>query len=436
MKHLFFGGIHPKYNKEMSTSVTDFQTMEPNTVVIPMLQHIGSPCTPLVEVGDRVLRGQKIGDGEGLCVPVHASVSGKVVAVEPRPHVSGRNVMAVVIENDFSGETVPANPVSGEDKDAVLHAIREAGIVGMGGAAFPGNVKALSALGRAEVLIANACECEPYITADDFLLRTHADRVLEGMQIMGALLKPERMVLAVEDNKKEAIAIVKGLLERYPGVELVVLPTRYPQGAEKQLVVAVTGREVPSGQLPISVGCVVFNVSTYAAIYRAVKLGLPLTERIITVSGEAVKKPQNFLTPIGTPFHDLIEQAGGLTDATERVICGGPMMGWAQSDLSVPAVKATNAILCLTKDRNGAAENPVCLRCGKCVGVCPMHLQPLYMYRYANCENLKELNRLGLMDCIECGCCAFTCPGKLPLVETFRKGKALVRAAKAKEEKK
>ena len=436
MKHLFFGGIHPKYNKEMSTGVTDFQTMEPNTVVIPMLQHIGSPCTPLVAVGDRVLRGQKIGDGEGLCVPVHASVSGKVVAVEPRPHVSGRNVMAVVIENDFAGETIPANPVSGEDEDAVLHGIREAGIVGMGGAAFPGNVKALSALGKAEVLIANACECEPYITADDFLLRTNADQVLEGMQIMGALLKPERMVLAVEDNKKEAIAIVKGLLERYPGVELVVLPTRYPQGAEKQLVVAVTGREVPSGQLPISVGCVVFNVSTYAAIYRAVKLGLPLTERIVTVSGEAVKKPQNFLTPIGTPLHDLIEKAGGLTDATERVICGGPMMGVAQSDLAVPMVKATNAVLCLTKDRNGAAENPVCLRCGKCVGVCPMHLQPLYMYRYTNCENLKELNRLGLLDCIECGCCAFTCPGKLPLVETFRKGKALVRAAKAKEEKK
>ena len=436
MKHLFFGGIHPKYNKELSTGVTDFRTLEPNTVVVPMLQHIGAPCTPLVAVGDRVLKGQKIGDGEGLCVPVHASVSGTVIAVEPRPHVSGQQVMAVVIENDFRYDAVTVNPVSGQDEDAVLHAIREAGIVGMGGAAFPGNVKALSALGHVDTLIANACECEPYITADDFLLRARAEQVLEGMQIIRGLLKPERVVLAVEDNKKEAIANVKSLLSRYPGVELAVLPTRYPQGAEKQLIVAVTGREVPSGKLPVNVGCLVFNVSTYAAIYRAVKLGQPLTERLVTVSGETVGQPQNFQVPIGTSFHDLIEQAGGLTDATERVISGGPMMGVAQGDLAVSVVKATNAILCLPKDHNGAAENPVCLRCAKCVGVCPMHLQPLYMYRYTNCENVKELNRLGVLDCIECGCCSFTCPGKLPLVATFRKGKALVRAQKAKEEKK
>ena len=434
MKHLFFGGIHPKYNKEMSIGVTECRVLEPHTVAIPMLQHIGVPCTPLVAVGDRVLKGQKIGDGEGLCIPVHASVSGTVIAVEPRPHVSGRDVLAVVIENDYRYDAVTVNPVSGQNEDAVLQAIREAGIVGMGGAAFPGSVKALSALGRVSTLIANACECEPYITADDFLLRTRAQRVLEGMQIIRDLLKPDRVVLAVEDNKKEAIANVKSMLDRYPGVELVVLPTRYPQGAEKQLIVAVTGQEVPSGQLPISVGCLVFNVSTYAAIYRAVKLGMPLTERYVTVSGETVGKPQNFRVPIGTSFHDIIEQAGGLTDATERVICGGPMMGVAQSNLAVPVVKATNAILCLPKDRNGAAQNPVCLRCAKCVGVCPMHLQPLYMYRYTNCENIKELNRLGVLDCIECGCCAYTCPGKLPLVETFRKGKAMVR--KAKEEKK
>ena len=434
MKHLFFGGIHPKYKKELSTGVTEFRTMEPNTVVIPMVQHIGAPCTPMVAVGDRVLKGQKIGDGEGLCVPVHASVSGTVIAVEPRPHVSRRDVMSVVIENDFRYDAVPVQPVSGQNEDTVLHAIREAGIVGMGGAAFPGNVKALSALGHIDTLIANACECEPYITADDFLLRARAEQVLEGMQIIRSLLSPERVVLAVEDNKKEAITNLKNLLPRYPGVELVVLPTRYPQGAEKQLIVAVTGREVPSGKLPVSVGCLVFNVSTYAAIYRAVKLGQPLTERLVTVSGETVGKPQNFQVPIGTSFHDLIQEAGGLTDATERVISGGPMMGWAQENLAVPVVKATNAILCLPKDKNGAAENPVCLRCAKCVGVCPMHLQPLYMYRYTNCSNTKELTRLGVLDCIECGCCAFTCPGKLPLVETFRNAKTMVR--KEMEEKK
>ena len=436
MKHLFFGGIHPKYNKEMSTGVTDFQTIAPAQVVIPMVQHIGAPCTPLVAVGDRVLRGQKIGDGEGLCVPVHASVSGTVVAIENRPHTKGGDVLAVVIENDFQNETVTMDPVMENDEETILHAIREAGIVGMGGAAFPGNVKALSALGHVDTLIANACECEPYITADDSLLRTKAEQVLEGMQIMKDLLNPERTVLAVEDNKAEAIANLHALMGSYPGIELKILPTRYPQGAEKQLVVALTGREVPAGKLPVNVGCAVFNVSTYAAIYRAVKLGQPLTERIVTISGETVNKPQNFIVPIGTSFHDLIEKAGGLTDATERVVSGGPMMGVAQGDLAVPVVKATNAILCLPKDQNGAAENPVCLRCGKCVSVCPMHLQPLYMYRYAKCENAAELERLNIFDCMECGCCAFTCPGKLPLVESFRKGKAMLRAEKAKEEKK
>jgi len=238
----------------------------------------------------------------------------------------------------------------------------------------------------------------------------------------------------VEDNKAEAIGKLRELMENYPGIELKVLPTRYPQGAEKQLIQAVTGREVKPGQLPVSVGCAVFNVSTYAAIYRAVCLGLPLTQRIVTVTGETVNKPQNFIVCIGTPFHDLIAQAGGLTDETERVIAGGPMMGIAQRDLSVPVVKATNSILCLPYDTNGAAENPVCLRCGKCVAACPMRLQPLYMYRYANCENTAQLERLHLMDCIECGSCAFTCPGKLPLVESFRKGKALLRSKKAKEE--
>ena len=440
MKHLFFGGIHPKYNKEMSTGITTFHTVTPKTVVIPMLQHIGSPCQPLVQVGDTVVRGQKIGDGEGLCVPVHASVSGKVIAVEPRPHPNGRMVTAVVIENDFQDTTIPAVcatlPVEQMDDDTILHTIREAGIVGMGGAAFPGNVKALSAMGHVDTLIANACECEPYITADDSLLRTEPEHVLMGMQILRKVLQPERIVLAVEDNKQEAIEKLKPMMASYAGIELAVLPTMYPQGSEKQLIQAVTGRQVPSGSLPVKIGCAVFNVATFAAIYRAVCLGVPLTQRIVTVSGETVSQPQNFIVRIGTPFRDLIAQAGGLTEETERVVSGGPMMGVAQSDLDVPVVKATNAILCLPKDQNGAAENPVCLRCGTCIGVCPMGLQPLYMYRYANAGRLDELKRLGLLDCMECGSCAYTCPGKLPLVESFRKGKALLREAKAKEERK
>ena len=434
MNKLFFGGIHPKYNKEMSTHITDFRTICPLQVVIPMQQHIGAPCVPLVAVGDRVLAGQKIGDGEGLCVPVHASVSGTVTAIEPRPHTNGRMVTAVVIENDGKNEFVSAEhrELDSVTNDEILHAIREAGIVGMGGAAFPGNVKALSAMGNVDTLIANACECEPYITADDFMLRTAAEDVLRGMRILKRLLNPGRVVLAVEDNKAEAIEKVKALKQEYPDIELAVLPTRYPQGAEKQLIQAVTRREVKPGQLPVSVGCAVFNVSTFASIYRAVCLGQPVTKRIVTVSGEAIAQPQNFLVPIGTSFHDLIEVAGGLHDKTERVISGGPMMGVAQSDLSVPVIKATNSVLCLLKDKNGAAENPVCLRCGKCVAVCPMRLQPLYMYRFQKAGRVEELKRLNILDCMECGSCAFTCPGKLPLVETFRKGKQMVREADAK----
>ncbi len=436
MKHLFFGGIHPKYNKEMSTEITNIQKISPKIAVIPMQQHIGAICSPLVTVGETVLRGQKIGDGEGMCVPVHASVSGKVIAVEPRPHTNGSMVMSVVIENDFKDASIVPEGMSAEaekmDADAVLHKIREAGIVGMGGAAFPGNIKALGAMGKVDTLIANACECEPYITADDYLLRRTPEQILSGMEILKAIIKPERSVIAIEDNKKEGIRAIKAIVKNYPGIEVAVLPTRYPQGSEKQLIQALTKRQVPAGALPASVGCAVFNVATFAAIHRAVRLGYPITQRIVTVSGEAISKPQNFIVRLGTPFHDLIEIAGGLHDKTERVISGGPMMGFAQSDLSVPVVKATNSVLCLLKDVNGAAENPVCLRCGKCVSVCPMKLQPLYLYRYQKAGDVGKLIKYNLTDCMECGSCAFTCPGKLPLVETFRIGKKMIREANAK----
>ncbi len=436
MKRFFFGGVHPRYNKEMSTRDADLYTLVPRQVVIPLQQHIGAPCRPLVAVGDYVRVGQKIGDGEGLCVPVHASVSGTVTAIEPRPHPNGQTVEAIIIQNDNKDETISHTPCTLPpeelDADTVLHTIREAGIVGMGGAAFPGNVKALTAVGHIDTLIANACECEPYITADDALMRTEPEHILEGMLLLRALLSPERTVLAVEDNKAGAIEKMRALLPSYPGIELVVLPTRYPQGSEKQLIQAVTGRQVPPGGLPTHVGCTVFNVSTFAAIYRAVRLGMPLTRRIVTVSGEAVRDPRNFIVPIGTPFIELLTSAHGLDEKVERVISGGPMMGVAQSDLSVPVVKATNSILCLPKDRNGRADNPVCIRCGKCVGVCPMKLQPLYLYRYTLAGKTEQLKRLNITDCMECGSCAFTCPGKLPLVEQFRLGKKLVKEAASK----
>lgn len=429
MKPLFFGGIHPSGHKELSAGVTAPAVLRPKQVIVPMQQHIGAPCTPQVQVGQRVLRGQKIGDGEGLCVPVHASVSGTVTAVEPRPHVSGRQVTAVVIENDFQDAWIPAAPVEGADADEILKCIREAGIAGMGGAAFPASVKALSAIGKADTLIANACECEPYITADDTLLRTNAEQVLRGLSLLRRVLQPEQTILAVEDNKQAAIDHLREKLPEFPEIRLEVLPTRYPQGAEKQLIFSVTGRQVPPGQLPVSVGCAVFNVSTCAAVYRAVALGQPVTERIVTVTGQAVRKPGNFLVPIGTPFRELIEAAGGLTEDAGRVICGGPMMGFAQSDLSVPVMKATNCVLCLS-DVSNVPEKPVCIRCGKCVGVCPMGLLPLYLYRYRG--DAAQLGRLHGMDCLECGCCAYTCPGRLPLVQAIRGGKQLLKeAAKA-----
>ncbi|MDD6199721.1 MAG: electron transport complex subunit RsxC [Firmicutes bacterium] len=435
MKRLFFGGIHPSYRKELSAKATPSVAVIPKQVVIPMQQHIGIPCTPLVKVGDKVLRGQKIGDGEGLCVPVHASVSGTVTAVEPRPHPSGRMVMAVVIDNDFRDTTIPARtpdvPTDQMDADTVLSRIREAGIVGMGGAAFPGNVKALSAMGKVDTLIANACECEPYITADDTLLRTNPEQVLRGMTILRRVLGATRTVLAVEDNKQEAISKVNGILPDYPGIEISVLPTRYPQGAEKQLIQALTGRQVPPGGLPSAVGCAVFNAATFAAVYKAVFLGEPVTRRIVTVTGEAVKQPKNMIARMGTSFAELVEAAGGLTDDVWKVLSGGPMMGVAQVDLEAPVVKGTNAILCLSNAQNGEGRRSIpCIRCGKCVGVCPMRLQPLNLYRYEQAGDLEALDRLHLTDCIECGCCAYTCPSKLPLVEHFRLGKRALKEGK------
>ncbi len=431
MKKFFFGGIHPRYNKEMSLSSADLSVIAPKQLIIPLSQHIGSPCKPLVSVGDYVLRGQKIGDGEGMCVPVHASVSGTVTAIEPHRCPNGQTVESIVIHNDFLDASVDFcgcdTPTDQLDIDSVLHTVRESGIVGMGGAAFPGDIKALSALGKIDTVIANACECEPYITADDILLRTEPTQVLEGMMLINRVLSPERLVLAIEDNKKEAIEKLSTLKQNYPKLEIAVLPTRYPQGSEKQLIQSVTHRQVPPAGLPTSVGCVVYNVSTYAAIYRAVRLGIPLFERIVTVTGEAVKQPQNFRVRIGTPFHYVIERAGGLDENADKVINGGPMMGTAQSDLCVPVVKATNSVLCLLKSK--ATPDTACIRCGKCVLVCPMKLQPLYLYRFTGAKNTERLKKLNIIDCMECGSCAYTCPAKLPLVERIREGKNLLKEA-------
>lgn len=432
MKKLFFGGIHPADKKELTSGKETIRTVKPERVTIPLSQHIGVPCKPLVKVGDYVRVGQKIGDNEGLCAPVHASVSGTVIDIKPMPHPNGTDVPAIIIENDYQDtwheDVLPQSEVPDLEAGELFQMIREAGIVGMGGATFPTEIKATSSYNNIDTLIVNACECEPYITADDTLMYTEPEKVLRGIEILQKTLQPKVVVLAIEDNKKKAIAALKKHVQKYPQIELRVLPTRYPQGAEKQLILAVTGREVPPGQLPASVDCAVFNVTTMAFICQAVDEGKPLVRRIVSVTGEGVTTPENFMVPIGTPFAALIEAAGGLKKDGKRVIAGGPMMGKAQKTLDVPVIKGTGSVLCL-KEIEEEAE-PKCIRCGKCVEVCPMKLQPLYMYRYQAANNLKMLDKFHLMDCMECGCCAYVCPGKLPLVESFRAGKQALKEGK------
>lgn len=434
MKKRFFGGIHPKDKKELTSREMAIVAPEPDIVTIPLRQHVGVLCNPIVNVGDYVKFGQKIGDGDGFCVPVHSSVSGKVIAIEKRPHISGMDVESIVIENDY--QNTPANEMkkysnpSNLSRDELLAIIREAGIVGMGGATFPTDIKANVPIGQIDTVIVNGCECEPYITADDNLMCYFAEEVLKGLDLMVQIAKPKNVFFAIEDNKKEAAEEIRKHLCGFPHVKLEILPTRYPQGSEKQLIVALTGREVPSGKLPKDVGCVVFNAATYASIYRAVYDGVPLTRRVVTFSGEGMNEPKNMVVKIGTSVSFAIENAGGMNDSTLKVVAGGPMMGTALKRLDVPIVKGTNAILALTE--NVIPKHLQCIRCGKCADHCPMRLQPLFMYRYTKAQDYKELERLHIIDCMECGCCAYGCPAKLPLVEVFRQGKKELREWKQK----
>ncbi len=433
----FFGGVHPNDKKSLSCEMAIERLPAPKTVVIPMSMHIGAPCKPLVKKGDMVTVGQKIGDNTGLCVPIHASVSGKVLAVEARPHPNGTNVMSVVIENDFQDtlcETVqPRQSIEGLSAEELTAIIHEAGIAGMGGATFPTDVKISSGVGKLDTIIVNAAECEPYITSDDRLLRETPERVLEGLRILLRIFGLDKGYIGIEANKKTAISILQEKCPAGGDIVVQVLKTRYPQGAEKQLIQTVTGRQVPPGGLPAAVGCGVFNAATCAAIYDAVYLGMPLVQRGVTVTGEAIKNPKNFIAPIGTPFADLIEAAGGFASDPYKVLTGGPMMGMTQFDLSVPVIKGTNAVTCFTQKQRVEAKTPHCIRCGRCVGVCPMHLMPLYLYQAERRDNVDELNRRNITDCIECGSCAYICPARIPLVQSFKNGKAKVKAASAKK---
>ena len=434
MPRSFFGGVHPRGYKELSCNAP-LIPFRPKTVAIAMSQHIGAPCKPLVSVGQHVLLGQKIGDGTGLCVPVHASVSGTVVAVEALPHPGGTNVMSVVIENDGRNDLAPGiqprESIGDLDAQALIEIIHQAGITGMGGAGFPTHVKLSSGLGKVDTVIVNGAECEPYITADDRLMRETPERVAGGLRIIRKILQPERTAIGIEANKPQAIAAMRGVLEE--GVELLALRVRYPQGAEKQLIQSVTGRCVPPGGLPAAVGCAVFNAATCAAIYDAVYEGMPLVRRAVTVTGQAIARPSNFLAPIGTRFDELIEAAGGFACAPYKILSGGPMMGLAQYTTDVMTIKGCNAITCLSEKQRRAEAAQHCIRCGKCVENCPMHLMPLFMHKASAAGKLERLKELNVLDCIECGCCAYGCPAGIPLVQSFRTGKRMLRDAAARE---
>ncbi len=440
MAFSFFGGVHPAENKSYARDVAVQEFPEPDLLVIPMSQHIGAPCKPLVKKNDLVKKGQKIGDNQGLCVPVHASVSGKVKAVEARAHSSGTTMMSVVIENDHLGTLDESiQPRTKEEVDALtpeelINIIREAGIVGMGGASFPTHVKLSGGIGKVDTIIINAGECEPYITSDDRLCREMPEQLISGIQVIMKILGLKEAHIGIEDNKPEAIRALKANVGS-TGVIVDVLPAMYPQGAEKQLIQAVTGRQVPSGGLPAAVGCAVFNAATAKAIHDAVYEGMPLIKRIVTVSGDILMEPKNLMVPIGTSYNDLIE-ACGHSENPYKVLNGGPMMGAAQYDLSVPTIKACNAITVLGKKNKYSVEDSQCIRCGKCIDVCPMRLMPVLMYKALYTNDVEEMKTTNLMDCIECGCCAYNCPACVPLVLAFRSGKQILRDAAAAAAKK
>ncbi|MCI9424819.1 MAG: electron transport complex subunit RsxC [Flavonifractor sp.] len=439
MKQTFYGGVHPNDRKGATRDqAVKPLSAPPKQVVIAMSMHIGAPCKPIVAKGDQVTVGQKIGEIAGLGAPIHASVSGTVTAVEPRPYTGGSKVMSVVIDNDFQdtfgSELTPHPDYSSLTPDEIVEIVKEAGITGMGGAGFPSHVKISSGIGKVDTLILNGAECEPYITADHRLMLEQGERVLGGVRILMQAFGLKTATIGVEANKEDAIEHLKALVGGRGDIQVESLRTRYPQGAEKQLIQRITGREVPPGGLPAHVGCAVFNVGTAAAVYDAVVEGKPLTHRIVTITGGAIQSPCNRLVPLGTSFQYLIDEAKGFSEDPDRVLTGGPMMGIAQFTMDVGVIKGTNAVLCLTKaEAAPVAAEEVCLRCGRCVNVCPMHLTPVYMHLYAEKGLWKEAEALNVMDCIECGSCNYICPGRLHLVQSFRVTKLELRNLAAKE---
>jgi Na+-translocating ferredoxin:NAD+ oxidoreductase subunit C len=438
----FHGGIHPPENKHQSVRTPIADAGMPPELIIPLSQHIGAPARPVVTVGERVLKGQMIGAAHGLVsVPVHAPTSGTIHAIEDRliAHPSGHLAPCIVITTDGRNEWLEHSGTADYamlDKADLINLIRNAGIVGMGGAGFPSAVKlSVKPDTHIETLIINGTECEPYITADDILMREQADQIIEGAKILRHIIAPDETLIGVEDNKQEGITALRAAAQG-TGIEIVAFPTKYPSGGEKQLIEILTGKQVPSGGLPSQVGVICLNVGTAVAIFEAVVEGRPLLSRITTVTGDSVREPQNFQVLIGTPMRYLLDKAGYVVEKNNRLIMGGPMMGFTVPDAGVPIIKTTNCLLAPT-----ASELPTpppaqaCIRCGICAEACPVSLLPQQMFWFAQGKEFEKLEHHNLFDCIECGACSYVCPSHIPLVQYYRASKAEILQLRRDREK-
>ncbi|MDZ7315531.1 MAG: electron transport complex subunit RsxC [candidate division KSB1 bacterium] len=429
-RNTFPGGIHPPECKHLTERLPIEPCPSPPFVVIPVVQHIGAPARPIVEKGAQVRLGEPVCESGGfVSVPCHASVSGTVEAVENRPHPSGTPVLSVVIAND--GQNTPYADFSLEkdylelDVKEIRRRIQAAGIVGLGGAAFPTHVKlSPPADKKIDTLILNGAECEPFLTADHRLMLEQTEKILRGMQIMMKVTGAATGIIGIESNKKDAAAALrKKAAELNLPYRIVTLPVKYPQGAEKQLIKALVDRRVPAGGLPMDIGCVVQNVGTAVAVYEAVAMNRPLTARVVTVTGSGVRQPKNLLVPLGTPFSFLLEQCGGLTEDAAKVIMGGPMMGIAQSSLEAPVIKGTSGVLVLTAKEAAPRRESTCISCAHCIDVCPMGLMPKVLGQLVRHERWETVKEYNVLDCIECGSCAFVCPAHINLVHLIKYGK-------------
>ena len=436
MSYKFKGGVHPNYMKAPEIPVTVIAP--PAQVVIPMIQHIGAPCKPLVQVGDYVKMYQKIGESPApVSAPVHASVSGKVVAVEPRPHPLGDMIMSVVIENDFQDTPELMEPLTEEqmkDPEAILERIREAGVVGMGGAMFPTAVKIRGGIGKVDTLIINGAE--PYLNGDHLTMLNFPEQLLRGIELVRIASCVDKAYYGIEKNKQDAIDLLNSKNPAQYGIEIVPEDVKYPQGGEKMQVKAVTNREVKPGGLPSGVGCNVVSTRTAYAVYQACCEGKSVIERIVTYGGSALKAPVNGLTRVGTPFSHIAEQCGGFVKTPRKIVLGGPMMGICATSFDAPTVKGTAGVLFFTEEEDRHVENPTCIRCGKCISVCPMNLEPVFMYMYYSKHDFENMEKYHILDCFECGSCAFNCPARMPLTHAFKTAKLMFRTKADKEKAK